>query len=140
LPTDLGECVRVDYWQSESRGIFRRQCVPQAVALWNLDGDVPVLSYAQGGSTGYGFPIDLGGFDIDAQEDCELGNATETLRTWSYTFTLAGSSVNVPSQTSGLLMTSTGDYEARNLAAQSWSSADVSHGSSFYWWEVHPAL
>lgn len=83
------------------------------------------------------FPITLGELEIDAHDDCNLSNDNREFYTWSYEFTLGVAGVDVPQQTSGMLMTATGDYRALNIAAQSWSSVFDS-GTDYHCWAVHP--
>jgi hypothetical protein len=139
LPADLGQCVRVDVFKSGTVGGIDTACRPQAVALWSLDGDTPVLRYAQGGSNDYEFPIDLGDLDIDAKEDCAIEDETGLLLTTTYTFTLDGISVDVPEQASAMFTTAGGDYEARNIIGQIFHSNVSSEASPWHWWAVYPA-
>ncbi|MCA9684350.1 MAG: hypothetical protein KC457_19295 [Myxococcales bacterium] len=137
LPTELGTCVRVDVFKSGSLGGLETLCTPEAIALWSLDGNQPLLRYAQGGSNDDTFPIDLGDLDLDNELDCTINNGNEELQTFSVLFDLAGDAVLVHEQHEDILVTDQGDYRAVNVVAQDLAS-NFERTLPAFWWVLHP--
>jgi hypothetical protein len=118
LPTELGECVRVDVWRAV-QGSILQNCKTVAVGLYSLDEPEPRLIYAQGNDTSdMKNPVQLGALSVArGPELCSGSGSSNEWKHFSLEFTLDDVMAIVPHQNLTVLAHPSGEYELRNVAA-----------------------
>lgn len=142
LPSELGECVRVDVWKSNTF-VPGTHCGPTAIALWSLDTPEPTLLYAQGAGVlpGYNQLAELNSLVVShGTPGCQGSSGVFYWTHYSTQFALDDVSVVVPHQSLDVLVHPSGDYEARNIVNVHQGYDGSSGRSDFRMWSVRPLL